>query len=72
MNMRKQKNAGRLLSRLLCLVTAMGMLVPMALADELGKVPGSSDTKRFRLSAPVRLSLYAKSLRDSCSLFNKV
>ena len=33
MNMRKRKNAGRLLSRLLCLVTVMGMLVPMALAD---------------------------------------
>lgn len=25
MNMRKRKNAGRLLSRLLCLVTVMGM-----------------------------------------------
>lgn len=47
MNMRKRKNAGRLLSRLLCLVTAMGMLVPMALADELGKVPGSSDTNTY-------------------------
>ena len=44
MKMRKRKNAGKLLSRLLCLVTVMGMLVPMALADELGKVPGSSDT----------------------------
>ena len=47
MNMRKRKNAGRLLSRLLCLVTAMGMLIPMALADELGKVPGSSDTNTY-------------------------
>lgn len=47
MNMRKRKNAGRLLSRLLCLVTAMGMLVPMALADEWGKVPGSSDTNTY-------------------------
>ena len=47
MNMRKRKNAGRLLSRLLCFVTAMGMLVPMALADELGKVPGSSDTNTY-------------------------
>ena len=47
MNMRKRKNAGRLLSRLLCLVTAMGMLVPMALADELGRVPGSSDTNTY-------------------------
>lgn len=33
MKMRKRKNAGRLLSRLLCLVTVMGMLVPMALAE---------------------------------------
>ena len=47
MKMRKRKNAGRLLSRLLCLVTAMGMLVPMALADELGRVPGSSDTNTY-------------------------
>ena len=47
MNMRKRKNAGRLLSRLLCLVTVMGMLVPMALADELGRVPGSSDTNTY-------------------------
>lgn len=47
MKMRKRKNAGRLLSRLLCFVTAMGMLVPMALADELGKVPGSSDTNTY-------------------------
>lgn len=47
MKMRKRKNAGRLLSRLLCLVTAMEMLVPMALADELGKVPGSSDTNTY-------------------------
>ena len=31
--MRKRKNTGRLLSILLCLVTVMGMLVPMALAD---------------------------------------
>ena len=47
MNMRKRKNAGRLLSRLLCLVTVMGMLVPMALADEWGRVPGSSDTNTY-------------------------
>lgn len=45
--MRKRKNTGKFLSRLLCLVTAMGMLVPMALADELGKVPGSSDTNTY-------------------------
>ena len=45
--MRKRKNTGKFLSRLLCLVTVMGMLVPMALADELGKVPGSSDTNTY-------------------------
>lgn len=45
--MKKRKNAGKFLSRLLCLVTAMGMLVPMALADELGRVPGSSDTNTY-------------------------
>lgn len=50
MNMRKRKNAGRLLSRLLCLVTVMGMLVPMALADEWGRVPGSSDTNTYEIA----------------------
>ena len=45
--MKKRKNTGKFLSRLLCLVTVMGMLVPMALADELGKVPGSSDTNTY-------------------------
>ena len=70
--MRKRKNTGKLLSILLCLMMVLGMLPITAQAEEWGRVPGSSDTKRFRLSAPVRLSLYAKSLRDSCSLFNKV
>lgn len=45
--MKKRKNTGKFLSRLLCLVTVMGMLVPMALADELGRVPGSSDTNTY-------------------------
>ena len=45
--MRKRKSTGKFLSRLLCLVTVMGMLVPMALADELGRVPGSSDTNTY-------------------------
>ncbi len=45
--MKKRKSTGKFLSRLLCLVTAMGMLVPMASADELGKVPGSSDTNTY-------------------------
>ena len=40
--MKKRKSTGKFLSRLLCLVTVMGMLVPMALADEWGRVPGSS------------------------------
>ncbi len=40
-----ERECKRLLGRSLCLVTVMGMLVPMAMADELGKVPGSSDTK---------------------------
>lgn len=50
MKMRKRKNAGKLLSRLLCLVTVMGMLVPMALADEWGRVPGSSDTNTYEIA----------------------
>lgn len=58
MKMRKRKNAGRLLSRLLCLVTAMGMLVPMALADELGKVPGSSDTNTYE-KADIKVEISA-------------
>ena len=45
--MKKRKSTGKFLSRLLCLVTVMGMLVPMALADELGKVPASSDTNTY-------------------------
>lgn len=45
--MKKRKSTGKFLSRLLCLVTVMGMLVPMALADELGRVPGSSDTNTY-------------------------
>lgn len=48
--MKKRKSTGKFLSRLLCLVTVMGMLVPMALADELGKVPGSSDTQTFEFA----------------------
>lgn len=45
--MKKRKSTGKFLSRLLCLVTVMGMLVPMALADELGRVPGSSDINTY-------------------------
>lgn len=42
--MRKRKNTGKLLSILLCLMMVLGMLPITAQADELGKVPGSSDT----------------------------
>ena len=45
--MKKRKSTGKFLSRLLCLVMVLGMLVPMALADELGRVPGSSDTNTY-------------------------
>lgn len=48
--MKKRKSTGKFLSRLLCLVTVMGMLVPMALADELGKEPGSSNTQTFEFA----------------------
>lgn len=54
--MKKRKNTGKFLSRLLCLVTVMGMLVPMALADELGKVPGSSDTNTYE-KADIKVEL---------------
>ena len=45
--MRKWKNTGRLLSILLCLVMVLGMLPITAQAEELGKVPGSSDTNTY-------------------------
>ena len=45
--MRKRKNTGKLLSILLCLVMALGMLPITAQAEELGKVPGSSDTNTY-------------------------
>ena len=48
--MKKRKSTGKFLSRLLCLATVMGMLVPMALADELGKEPGSSNTQTFEFA----------------------
>ena len=54
--MKKRKSTGKFLSRLLCLVTVMGMLVPMALADELGKVPGSSDTNTYE-KADIKVEL---------------
>lgn len=54
--MKKRNNTGKFLSRLLCLVTVMGMLVPMALADELGKVPGSSDTNTYE-KADIKVEL---------------
>lgn len=45
--MRKRKNTGRLLSILLCLMMVLGTLPITAQADELGKVPGSSDTNTY-------------------------
>ena len=45
--MRKRKNTGKLLSILLCLVMVLGMLPITAQAEELGKVPGSSDTNTY-------------------------
>ena len=45
--MRKRKNTGKLLSILLCLMMVLGMLPSTAQAEELGKVPGSSDTNTY-------------------------
>lgn len=48
--MKEQKNTKRLLSILLCLVLMIGMLPTMALAEEWGKVPGSSDEHTYELA----------------------
>ena len=48
--MKEQKTTKRLLSILLCLVLMIGMLPTMALAEELGKVPGSSDEHTYELA----------------------
>ena len=45
--MRKRKNTGKLLSILLCLMMVRGTLSTTALAEEWGKVPGSSDTNTY-------------------------
>lgn len=45
--MKKRKNTGRLLSILLCLMMALGMLPITAQAEELGKVPSDSKTDTF-------------------------
>ena len=45
--MKKRKNTGKLLSILLCLVMVLGTLPITAQAEELGKVPGSSDTNTY-------------------------
>lgn len=47
--MKEQKTTKRLLSILLCLVLMIGMLPTMALAEEWGKVPGSSDEHTYEL-----------------------
>ena len=48
--MKEQKTTKRLLSILLCLVLMIGMLPTMALAEELGRVPGSSDEHTYELA----------------------
>ena len=48
--MKEQKTTKRLLSILLCLVLMIGMLPTMALAEEGGKVPGSSDEHTYELA----------------------
>lgn len=48
--MKEQKTTKRLLSILLCLVLIIGMLPTMALAEECGKVPGSSDEHTYELA----------------------
>ena len=45
--MRKRKNTGKLLSILLCLMMVLGMLPTTVLAEEWGKVPGSSNTHTY-------------------------
>lgn len=54
--MRKRKNTGRLLSILLCLMMVLGMLPITAQAEELGKVPGSSDTNTYE-KADIKVEL---------------
>lgn len=48
--MKEQKTTKRLLSTLLCLVLMIGMLPTMALAEEWGRVPGSSDEHTYELA----------------------
>ena len=48
--MKEQKTTKRLLSILLCLVLMIGMLPTMALAEEWGKVPGSSNEHTYELA----------------------
>lgn len=48
--MKEQKTTKRLLSILLCLVLMIGMLPTIALAEEWGKVPGSSDEHTYELA----------------------
>ena len=48
--MKEQQTTKRLLSILLCLVLMIGMLPTMALAEEWGRVPGSSDEHTYELA----------------------
>ena len=65
MNMRKRKNAGRLLSRLLCLVMVLGMLPTTALAETWGKEPGSSNTQTFEFADTLLDVLIVKHVRQN-------
>ena len=65
MNMRKRKNAGRLLSRLLCLVMVLGMLPTTALAEKWGKEPGSSNTQTFEFADTLLDVLIVKHVRQN-------
>ena len=65
MNMRKRKNAGRLLSRLLCLVMVLGMLPTTALAEKWGKEPGSPNTQTFEFADTLLDVLIVKHVRQN-------
>lgn len=63
--MKEQKTTKRLLSILLCLVLMIGMLPTMALAEERGKVPGSSDEHTYELADTILDVLIVKHVRQN-------
>ena len=63
--MKEQKTTKRLLSILLCLVLMIGMLPTMALAEEWGKVPGSSDEHTYELADTILDVLIVKHVRQN-------